>query len=172
MGEHNAIEWTDHTCNLWLGCSELSPGCDNCFAHAWLAERLGLVAWGHGAPRRRTSPAMWRLPYRCNRRAAWEGRRPRVFTCSLADLFAAEVPPAARAAAWRRADFHHHRSVLAVKICTASPHRALSMSGSASLCTVTGHAGRRPSHRVPAHPRRCSAQEPEAPPESRPGRPP
>ncbi len=35
MGEHSAIEWTDHTFNPWIGCTKVSPGCDNCYAERW-----------------------------------------------------------------------------------------------------------------------------------------
>ncbi len=32
MGETTNIEWCDSTANLWIGCTKVSPGCDNCYA--------------------------------------------------------------------------------------------------------------------------------------------
>lgn len=110
MGENTKIEWADHTWNPWTGCTKVSPGCDHCYAEGW-AKRSGAVKWGAGEPRRRTTPANWRMPLKWNAQAAvaaagWaEGvklygsedaaiaaghikpRRPRVFCSSLADVF-------------------------------------------------------------------------------------
>lgn len=35
MAENSKIEWTDHTFNPWIGCTNVSPACDNCYAEAW-----------------------------------------------------------------------------------------------------------------------------------------
>lgn len=86
MGENSKIEWTSHTFNPWLGCAKVSPACANCYAEAW-AKRSGLVEWGVGAERRRTSEAYWRQPLKWNREAAEAGERRRVFCASLADVF-------------------------------------------------------------------------------------
>lgn len=91
MAENTAIEWADHTFNAWTGCTKVGPGCDGCYAEAW-AKRSGTVRWGSGEPRRRTTPANWRLPVKWNAQAAAEGRRFRVFCSSLADVFDNEVP--------------------------------------------------------------------------------
>ena len=32
MGENSKIEWCDHTFNPWIGCQEMSPACDCCYA--------------------------------------------------------------------------------------------------------------------------------------------
>ncbi len=32
MSENSKIEWTDHTFNPFIGCTKVSPGCDNCYA--------------------------------------------------------------------------------------------------------------------------------------------
>lgn len=92
MAENTKIEWCDHTFNAWTGCTKVGPGCDGCYAEAW-AKRSGTVRWGSGEPRRRTTPANWRLPVKWNAQAAAEGRRFRVFCSSLADVFDNEVPP-------------------------------------------------------------------------------
>ncbi len=116
------IEWTDHTFNPWEGCTEVSPGCVNCYAAARNRRFGGGIAhnWGKGAPRRRTSADNWKLPLKwnleadsfreclqCGRRASmadvchqcgktWPSEtiaaRPRVFCASLADWLDDEVP--------------------------------------------------------------------------------
>jgi protein gp37 len=30
--EFSKIEWTDHTFNRWIGCQNVSLGCDHCYA--------------------------------------------------------------------------------------------------------------------------------------------
>ncbi|GCD54290.1 phage Gp37/Gp68 family protein [Acetobacter pasteurianus] len=32
MAENSSIQWTDHTFNPWIGCTKISPACDNCYA--------------------------------------------------------------------------------------------------------------------------------------------
>ena len=39
MSDHSAIEWTDATWNPVTGCTQLSPGCDHCYALSF-AERF------------------------------------------------------------------------------------------------------------------------------------
>lgn len=86
MGEATGIGWTDHTFNPWMGCSRVSPGCDNCYAEA-LGKRTGLVKWGDDAERVMTSDAYWRNPLKWNRAAEAAGQSARVFCASLADVF-------------------------------------------------------------------------------------
>ena len=94
MGENSRIEWTDHTFNPWVGCTNISPGCDHCYAESW-AKRSGLVRWG-SHPRRRTSAAYWKAPLTWNQRAVSAlgiaNQRSRVFCASLADVFDNQVP--------------------------------------------------------------------------------
>jgi protein gp37 len=103
MAQNSKIEWTDHTFNPWVGCTNVSPGCDHCYAEAW-SKRSGLVKWGKH-PRRRTSEAYWRAPLKWQAAAAWyetlHGRRQRVFCASLADVFDNQVDPV-----WRADLFH------------------------------------------------------------------
>jgi protein gp37 len=96
MGETTEIAWTDATFNPWIGCTNVSPGCDNCYAEAQ-DHRWGHDRWGKGKPRERTSPANWRKVTAWNTQAAALGLRRRVFCASLADVFDAEVDPS-----WRR----------------------------------------------------------------------
>jgi len=115
MAENSKIEWTDHTFNPWTGCAKVSPGCAHCYAEGW-AKRSGIVQWGPGKPRRRTSVAKWREPLkwnatqfaecmacRCRREfkpglcECCDGNqfrpvRPRVFCASLADWLDDEAP--------------------------------------------------------------------------------
>lgn len=99
MAENSSIEWTTNTMNFWIGCTEVSPGCDNCYART-LAQRYGWTTWGKGQPRIRTSPANWRRPYTWEKKVRENGERPMVFTNSLADFFDPEVDPQWRVDAW------------------------------------------------------------------------
>src|SRR3546814_20475154 len=85
MAENSSIEWTDHTFNPWIGCTRISPGCDNCYA-ATRAHRFGDDHLWAGE-RRRTSAANWRQPLKWNRDAEKAGKCARVFCASLADVF-------------------------------------------------------------------------------------
>lgn len=126
MAENSKIEWAHHTFNPWYGCQPVGPGCDHCYAEGW-AKRSGLVQWGPGAERRRSSAANWKKPLRWDRQAeiaieAWEKFkatqpgltdqaleaqgfvkpvRPRVFCASLADVFDNAVPAEWRADLFR-----------------------------------------------------------------------
>ena len=121
MAENTKIEWCDSTFNPWVGCTKVGPGCDHCYAEGW-AKRSGIVQWGPGAERRRTSAANWRKPLQWNAKpffecvaCGWRGERflvhfdgdqcphcctvgdikparRRVFCASLADVFDNEVP--------------------------------------------------------------------------------
>jgi protein gp37 len=95
MSDTTKIEWCDSTFNPWIGCARVSPACDDCYAARSTPARTLGIAWGAGAPRRRTSDANWRLPLQWERKAeefqAQHGRRRRVFCASLADVFDNEV---------------------------------------------------------------------------------
>jgi protein gp37 len=82
----SAIEWTDHTFNPWWGCTNISPGCDNCYAQS-LAHRYGQEVWGDDNPRRLMSDAHWSQSLAWNREAETGGVRYRVFCASMADVF-------------------------------------------------------------------------------------
>jgi protein gp37 len=80
------IEWTNHTFNPWWGCTNVSPGCDNCYAESF-ALRYGHDVWGADYPRRFLSDAHWSQPIAWNREAEAGGIRYRVFCASMADVF-------------------------------------------------------------------------------------
>jgi len=96
MGDTTDISWADKTFNPWIGCTNVSPACDRCYAES-LATRWGWAEWGAGKERKRTSPDNWKKPLQWQRAAVRDGTRPRVFCASLSDWADAEVPPL-----WRR----------------------------------------------------------------------
>ncbi len=90
MAETTGISWADHTFNPWIGCTEVSAGCDNCYARDFARNRMGLQVWGPGAPRRMTSQAYWRQAAKWDAAARRDGVRRRVFP-SMCDPFDAEM---------------------------------------------------------------------------------
>lgn len=86
MSYHSKIEWTDASWNPTTGCTEVSAGCDNCYARTF-AERFRGVP-GHPYeqgfdlklwPERLDLPLRWRTPRR-------------IFVDSMSDLFHTRVP--------------------------------------------------------------------------------
>ena len=94
MGSSTAIKWTDSTFNPWWGCTNVSPGCDHCYAETF-AKRTGHEVWGKGGARRFFGDKHWAEPLKWNRQAEAEGVRRRVFCASMADVFEVhpELPP-------------------------------------------------------------------------------
>src|SRR5437764_2069596 len=86
MSAQTDIEWTDATWNPVTGCTQVSPGCDHCYALTF-AERFrgvpehpyqqgfDLKLW----PERLQLPLQWRTPQR-------------IFVNSMSDLFHDRVP--------------------------------------------------------------------------------
>jgi len=108
MGENSGISWTDNTFNGWIGCTEVGPGCNRCYAreldrrHQWGVPRPARIAgnaphWGTKAPRYRTGKDYWRRPMVWNAAAARAGVPIKVFCNSLSDVFDNEVDDAWRA---------------------------------------------------------------------------
>lgn len=86
MSDASKIEWTDATWNPVTGCTEVSPGCDRCYAKT-LAERFRGTP-GHYfergfdvvlRPERLDQPLRWTKPRR-------------IFVNSMSDLFHADIP--------------------------------------------------------------------------------
>lgn len=96
MTENSKIDWTDNTFNPWIGCAKVSPGCDNCYAERDFCLRKKIVEWGPKAERRRTAVSTWKQPLAWNRRSLKTGRREKVFTGSLCDIFDNKAPYGAR----------------------------------------------------------------------------
>ena len=91
MGDRSAIEWTDATWSPVAGCSQVSPGCLNCYAiretnrHRNLPKYAGLVKDGDWTGEVRCHPEALDQPLR------W--KKPRmIFVCSMSDLFHDKVP--------------------------------------------------------------------------------
>jgi protein gp37 len=96
MGETTEIAWCDSTFNPWIGCQKVSAGCDNCYAETLMDKRYGRVQWGPHGERVHTAPANWRKPLQWAKAARTSGKRPRVFSASLADVFDNQAPVGAR----------------------------------------------------------------------------
>jgi protein gp37 len=86
MSDDSKIEWTDATWNPVTGCTEVSPGCDHCYAKTF-AERWRGTPGHHFEqgfdlvlrPERLEQPIRWKKPRR-------------IFVNSMSDLFHDEVP--------------------------------------------------------------------------------
>lgn len=90
MGERSKIEWTDHTWNLWEGCTKYSPGCEHCYAERDRDHRLEIVQWGPSGTRKVMTDGVIRAPLRWDseiHKSSVPNRRERVFTMSLGDFF-------------------------------------------------------------------------------------
>ncbi len=89
MALNSNIEWTNHTANLWWGCTNVHEGCDNCYAEKW-ANRYG-VAWGNEAPRKEIK-SVWGQFLSMQAKAAAENTTHRVFVGSMMDIFEKPMP--------------------------------------------------------------------------------
>lgn len=85
--KNTKIEWATHTFNPWIGCTKVSPACQNCYAERDFDHRLGKVQWGPNGTRVLTGIENWAKPVRWDREAKEKGVRYRVFCASLADVF-------------------------------------------------------------------------------------
>lgn len=92
MAENTKIEWTDHTINLWWGCTEVHKGCDNCYARIF-ANRYhkDKELWNAKKPRLAVKSAFSNLK-KFQRNAAKEGKYEKVFVGSMMDIFEKTMP--------------------------------------------------------------------------------
>ena len=67
--------------NFWWGCHKVSAECKHCYIDG-IMRRAGRVPFD--GPMRTVD---WTHPHRWNRKAKEQGRRFRVFTCSMSDFF-------------------------------------------------------------------------------------
>lgn len=79
MAKTTKIQWADATWNPFIGCTKVSPACDNCYAEGW-AKRCGrdfskVVRAATGTFH---APLTWKEP-------------KRIFVCSLSDFFHADI---------------------------------------------------------------------------------
>lgn len=89
MAYDSKIEWTNHTANLWWGCTNVHEGCDNCYAEKW-ANRYGLK-WGNETPRREVK-SVWGSLLGMQAKAAAAKEFHRVFVGSMMDIFEKPMP--------------------------------------------------------------------------------
>ena len=90
MAENSKIEWTNHTANLWWGCTKVHDGCDNCYALS-TARRWGNDIWGNNKPRRKII-SVWNDLAKYQKEAANRGEIHRVFVGSMMDIFEKPMP--------------------------------------------------------------------------------
>lgn len=90
MGYESKIGWTRHTANLWWGCVEVSPACDNCYAREW-AKRYDRAKWGADEPRL-SIKSVWKDLQKFQREAQAANRIDNVFVGSMMDIFEKPMP--------------------------------------------------------------------------------
>jgi protein gp37 len=88
MSERSAIEWTDASWNPVTGCTQVSPGCDHCYALTFAERFRGVKAHPYEQgfdlrlwPDRLQLPLTWRKPRR-------------IFVNSMSDLFHRDISSA------------------------------------------------------------------------------
>lgn len=86
MSDNTGIEWTDATWNPVTGCTEVSPGCDHCYAKTF-AERFRGVPGHHFE----NGFDLQLRPGRLDQPLRWTRGR-RIFVNSMSDLFHDDVP--------------------------------------------------------------------------------
>jgi protein gp37 len=96
MGERTKIEWTDATWNPATGCTRVSAGCDNCYAHVLAHGRLSAAYRKKlpvvDNPENRVDPFSVRLwPERLDQPGKWPEPRL-IFVNSMSDLFHVDIP--------------------------------------------------------------------------------
>lgn len=116
MGRSTGIAWTRSTFNPWIGCTEVSPGCDGCYARE-LDKRHrygGTTHWGVGVERYVTSLDYWLKPEKWNETAIKERASGKIedksdwhtpgfwpVFPSMCDPFDNEAPEGLRATFWQ-----------------------------------------------------------------------
>src|SRR5688500_10948847 len=96
MGDVSSIEWTDSTWNPVTGCTKVSAGCDNCYAHTLAHGRLSEVYRRQlpvvETPENKTDPfAVRTWGDRLSQPEKWKNPRM-IFVNSMSDLFHVDVP--------------------------------------------------------------------------------
>lgn len=126
MGDRSQIEWTDATWNPTTGCTKLTAGCDNCYAHSLAHGRLSEVYQRRlpvvDTDVNRSDPFAVRLwPERLEQPRKWKDPRM-IFVNSMSDLFHVDVPDDFVRQIFEvmlRADWHTYQ------VLTKRPTRAL-----------------------------------------------
>jgi protein gp37 len=92
MAENSEIAWTNHTANLWWGCTKVHEGCDNCYAEK-LSNRFdkSKPLWGNNSPRRAIK-SVWNDLNKYQKLAKSAGEIHNVFVGSMMDIFEKPMP--------------------------------------------------------------------------------
>jgi len=91
MAKDSKIQWTNHTVNLWWGCTKVHEGCDNCYAEV-LSNRFDDNLWGSDARRKKIKSAFNDLA-KYQKWAVEEGHDTvKVFIGSMMDIFEKPMP--------------------------------------------------------------------------------
>ena len=85
MGLNSSIEWTDHTVNLWWGCTKVHTGCKNCYAETF-SNRFNNNLWGPQTGRKWIASSIETLN-KINSNAKAKKRIEKVFVGSMMDIF-------------------------------------------------------------------------------------
>ena len=143
--KNSKIEWTDATWNPVTGCSQVSPGCDNCYALQIAERKRGTRAFPVGfdvqlRPHKLLDPLRWKKP-------------ARIFVNSMSDLFHRDIPRNYLAQVWDTmvaADWHIYQ------VLTKRPHRAAHIIREIGVAPPRAHLdrrlGREPGLRRQPHP--------------------
>ena len=100
MGGKTGINWCDATWNPVIGCSKVSPGCDNCYAEQMASRFVGEIEYENGESvdmfgAKVINNGKW------NGKTVWRntkyqppisGKPKTIFVCSMGDLFHESVP--------------------------------------------------------------------------------
>jgi protein gp37 len=108
MSAKTKIEWADATANFWIGCTKVSPACDNCYAERDWDHRYSRVQWGpHGdrSPVKAGVQVVRKVQRGAADFIAKHGRKPRIFVNSLSDFADnhRSIDPAWRTKVWQLA---------------------------------------------------------------------
>jgi protein gp37 len=135
MSEKSTIEWTDASWNPSTGCTEVSPGCDHCYARTFAERFRGVKGHPYAQgfdlrlwPARLEYPVKWKAPRR-------------IFVNSMSDLLHKDVPDAFILEVFRtmteRAPWHIYQ------VLTKRPSR---LTNTGLLSDILSIAGAWPSH--------------------------
>lgn len=101
MAEQTNISWCNASFNCWEGCTNVSPGCDHCYAEVRDNRFNKGCNWGNNNPRKTMSENYWKQPKKWNLKALNENTRPKVFCGSLCDVFDNNAPDGQRERLWK-----------------------------------------------------------------------
>ena len=108
--KNSKIEWCNHTDNFWWGCSEVSAGCQHCYAKE-IAMRFKKDCWRKSDRLFRISEAIKELS-KLERSATKRDAIETVFINSMGDFFDERVAPEIRISIWSTLKVFKHLQFL------------------------------------------------------------